>query len=157
MKHVKHWRILSNFFFTPWFLLVLIALTATNTIAACFFHFHVGRINLGTFGVAFTFRCSGDCGFSMLLTCSISDSMSAMRLSSLSFALSKSPFQLSQSSVSEMLSDALFLSVSTGWWLIPQIRRTLKIWVRPPGRSIANKDGGKRRSFWQFKCSRTIM
>jgi len=60
-----------------------------------------------------------------------------------SFGLSKSPFQLSQLSVSEMLSDALSSSLSTGWWLILRIRRTLNIWVRPPGTSFADKGGGK--------------
>jgi len=60
----------------------------------------------------------------------------------LSFGLSLSPFQLSQSSVSEMLSGVLSSSLSTGWQLILQIWRTFKIWVHPPGRSFADKGGG---------------
>jgi len=61
----------------------------------------------------------------------------------LSFGLSNSPFQFSQSSVSEMLSGALSSSLLTGWCLILRTQRTFKIWVCPPGRSFANKAGGK--------------
>jgi len=42
-----------------------------------------------------------------------------------------------------MLSGALSPSLSTGWWLILRIRWTFNIWVRPPGRSFADKGGGK--------------
>jgi len=42
-----------------------------------------------------------------------------------------------------MLSGARSLSLSTGWRLILQIRRTFKIWVLTPGRSFADKAGGK--------------
>jgi len=66
-----------------------------------------------------------------------------MQSSSVAFGLSKSSFQFSLSSVSEMLSGALSSSLSTGWMLILQIRRTFIIWVRPPGRSFADKAGGK--------------
>jgi len=79
----------------------------------------------------------------MPLLCSISDSSSATQSSSLVSGLSKSPFQLSQSSVSEMLSGAQSSSPSTGWWLILRIRRTFMIWVLPPGRAFADKAGGK--------------
>jgi len=92
--------------------------------------------------MALTSRCSWDSGSWMLLSWSISDSTSATQSSSPSFRLSKSPFQLSQSSVSEMLSGALSSSLWTGWRLILWIRRTFKIWVRPPGRSFADKGGG---------------
>jgi len=136
---VKHWRILSYFFFTPLFLLVSIALTVTNTISACLFVFRVGRINPETFGATLTSRRSGHSGSLMLLSCSISDSMSAAQSSSLSFGLLKSPFQLSQSSVSEMLSGAVSSSLSTGWRLILRIWRTFKIWVCSPGRSLQTK------------------
>jgi len=140
---VKDWRILWYFFFTPLLLLVSIVLTITNTFSGCLFDFRIGPINPGTFGVALTSCCSGDSGSSMLLTWSISDSTSAVQSSSVSFGLSKSPFQLSQSSVSEMLSGALSSSLSTGWRLILLIRRTFKMWVRPAGRSFAYKGGGK--------------
>jgi len=66
-----------------------------------------------------------------------------MQLSSLSFGLSKSPFHLSQYSVSEMHSGVLSSSRSTGWRLILQIRWTFNIWVRPSGKSFADKNGGK--------------
>jgi len=79
----------------------------------------------------------------MVLSCSISDSTSAAQSSSLSFALSKSPFQFSQSSVSEMFSGALASSLPTGWRLILRIWRTLNICICPPGRSFADRDGGK--------------
>jgi len=69
--------------------------------------------------------------------------MSAAQPSSLSFELSKSPFQLRQFSVSEMLSGTLSSSLWTGWWLIFWIWQTFKIWVRPPGRIFAGKGGGK--------------
>ena len=58
-KLVKLWRILSYFFFTPWFLLFLIPLIFTNTFSAHLFDFCVGRINPGTFGAALTSRSHG--------------------------------------------------------------------------------------------------
>jgi len=143
MNLVKHRCMLSYFFFTPLFLLILPALTITNTFWACLFDFRVGQINPGTFGTALTSCCSGQSGSSMLLSCSISDSTSATRLSSLSFGLSKSPFRLCQYSESEMLADALPSSHLTGWWLILQMRRKFNISVRPPGRFSADKGGGK--------------
>jgi len=140
---VKHWCILSNFFFTPLFLLVWIALTVINSFSACLFAFHVGWINRGTFGAALTSRCSAHSGSSMLLSCSRSHSMSSAQSSLLSFGLSMSPFQLSQSSVSEMLSVVQCSSHSSGWPLILRIQQTFNIWVHPPGRSLADKSGGK--------------
>ena len=130
---------LSYFFFTSLFLLVSIALTITNTFSVYLFDFRVGRINPGTFGVMFTFRCSGNSGSLMLLFCFISDSTSTAQSSLLSFGLSKSPFQLSQSLISEMLSGGLSSSLLTGWRLIFRIRRTFMIWVCPPGRSLHTK------------------
>jgi len=56
---VKHWHILSYFLFTPWFILIWIALTVTNTFSAYVIDFHVGWINLGTFGAALSIHCSG--------------------------------------------------------------------------------------------------
>jgi len=41
-----------------------------------------------------------------------------------------------------MLSCALSSSHWTGWWLILRIQQTFNIWVRPPGRSFADKGGG---------------
>ena len=69
--------------------------------------------------------------------------MSAAQYSLVSFGLSKLPFLLSQSSVSEMFSGALSSSLSTGWRLIHQIWRTSNIWVRPPGRFFGDTAGGK--------------
>ena len=140
---VKHSCIVSYFFFTPSFLLVSIALTVINTFSACLFDFGVGRINTGTFGTALPSRWSGHSRCSMLLSYSISDWGSEVQSSSLSYALSKSPFQWGQSSMSEMLSGALSSSLSTGWWLFPQIQRTFNTWVHPPGRSFADKGGRK--------------
>ena len=140
---MKHWCILPNFFFTPIFLLVWIALTVFKTVPACLFDFRVRRINLEKFGVALTSGCSGQCGSSMRSACSISDSTSAGQSSSLSYGLSKSRFQLSQSSESEMVSVALSSSLSTGWRLILRSRWTFNIWVHPPGRSIPDQGGGK--------------
>jgi hypothetical protein len=73
---------------------------------------------------------------------SISDSLSASQSFSLLFGLSKSPFQLSQFSVSEMLSDELSSSLSVGWRSILLIQRTFNSSVRPPGRYFADKAGG---------------
>jgi hypothetical protein len=100
-------------------------------------------IILGTFGAAITSRCFGPSGSSMLLSYPISDSTSTTQLSLLSFELSKSLFKLSLSSVSEMLSGAPSSSLWIGWRLIPQIWRTFKIWVHPPGRFFADTGGGK--------------
>jgi len=143
-KLVKHWSILSYFGFAPLFLLVSIALTVINTFSACLFDFHVGRINLGTFHAGFTSCCSGYSGSSIVLSCSITDSKSAAQSTSLWFGLSKSPFQWSQASVSEMLAGGLSLSLSTELQLILRIWRTFNTWVRSPGRSFADKGGGKR-------------
>jgi len=140
---MKYWRILSYIFFTPVFFFVLIALTVINSVPGCLFDFHVGRINSGTFGAVLTSRCSGHSWSLMLFSCSISDSTSAAQSSSLSFGSSKSPFWFSQSSVSEMLWGELSSSLSTGWQLILRIWRTFNHWVRPPGRTFAEKCGGK--------------
>jgi len=139
---VKHWHILSYFFFTPLFLLVSIALTDIDTFSARLFDFHASRINPGTFGAALTSRCLGQSGSSMLLPCFISYSTSIPHSSPLSSGISRSPFQLSQSSVSEMVSVARSSSISTGWWEILQILRTFNICVCSPGRSFADKGGG---------------
>jgi len=73
----------------------------------------------------------------------MSNSPSAAQSSSLSLESSKSPFQLSQSSVSEMLSGALSSSLLTGSQLILRIRWRFNIWVRPPWRSFVDTGGGK--------------
>jgi len=139
---VKYWPNLCNWLFTPLLLLISIALTVINLFSAGLFGFRVGWINLGTFGVALTSRCSGQSGSSILLGCSTSDSMSGLQSSSQSFGLSKSPFQLSRSTVSEMASGALSSSLSTGWPLILRIWRTFNIWGRPPQWSFTDKRGG---------------
>jgi hypothetical protein len=72
-----------------------------------------------------------------------SDSTCTAQSSSQSFRLSKSPFQFSQASVSEMLSGTLSSSLSTGWQLILWAQQIFNIWVRHPGRSFAEKCGGK--------------
>ena len=86
-------RILSYFFFTPLFLLVSVVLTVTKVLSACRFDFRVGRINPGIIGTALTSHCCGHTGFSMQLPYSMSYSTSAAQSSSLTFGLSKSPFQ----------------------------------------------------------------
>jgi len=142
-KRVKPWHGRSYFFSTPSFLLVWIALSIINTSSACPFDILVGRMNPGMSGVALRYRCSRRSISSMLLSCCISYSTSAPQLSLLSFGLSKSTFQWSQSSVSEMLAGALSWSLSTGWRLILQIQRALNTWVCPPWRSFADKASGK--------------
>jgi len=134
---------LSYFFFPPVFLHVSTALTVTNTISACLFDFCVGQTNQGTVGAALTSCYSGHSRSSMPLLCCISVSSSAAQSSSLSFGLSKSPFQYSQLSVSKMLSGTLTSSLSTGWQLILRFRRTFTIWVLPPGRSFVDNAAGK--------------
>jgi len=149
-KLVKHGRILSYFFFTPSFLLVSIELTVINNFSALLFDIRVGPINPGTLGAALTSRSTGYSGSSMPLSCSISDSTSAAQSSSLSFELSKSLFQLSQSSVSEMLSGAQSSLHSTGWRLILRIRQTINTWVRTVGWSLRTKLVAKEifRTIW---------
>jgi len=143
-KLVKHWRTLAYLVFTPLFLLISIALTVTNTFWASLLDFHVGRIDPGTFGVALTSHCCGHSGTSRALSCSISDAPSAAQSFSLSSGSSKSPSQSSQHSVAEILSNAQFSTLSTGLLLICPILPRFNIWVRPPGRSFADKAGGKR-------------
>jgi len=142
-KHVKHWRILSYRLFTPSFLLILIALTVTNTFSVYLFDFRVGWFNLGSFGAALISRCSRHSGSLMRFSCSTSDSTSAAQLSSLLCWFLKSPFQLSQYLVSKMLSGAQYSSHSTGWRLNLLIQQTFNNWVLPTGRSFADKAGGK--------------
>jgi len=62
---------------------------------------------------------------------------------SLSFRLSKSPFQVSQVLVSEMLLGALSSLHATGWWLVLRLWRTFDTWGLPPGRPFADTAGGK--------------
>ena len=153
---MKHGRILSYFFLTPLLLLVSIALTIINIFSACLFDYRAGQINPGTFGTALTFRSSGHSSSLMILWCCISDSMFVAQSFSLSFGLSKSPFQFSQSSVSRMLADVLSSSLSTGWRLTLRIRRTLNIWVSSLARFFFRHRWRQRRSFWKFGCSCTI-
>jgi len=140
---VIHSRILSYFCFTPLFLLVSIALTVTHPFSAGLFDFSVGRINSGTLSAALTSRWSGHSGSSIELACSMPDSTSVTQLSSLAIGLCRWQFQLSQFSESKMFSGVLSSSLSTSWLFILLIWRTLNIWVRPPGRSFADKAGGK--------------
>ena len=130
-------------YFPPLFLHLSTAFTVTNSFSASLFDFRVGRTNRCTFGAALTSCCSVHSGSWMQLLFTISDSSSAMQFFVLSIGFSMSPFQLSQSSVSWMLSGVLSSSLSTGWRLILRIQQTFKIWVRPPGRSFADKAGGK--------------
>ena len=138
-----YWHILSYLSLIPLFLLVSIALTITNTISACCFDFHIGRINQGMFGGGMTSRCSGLSGSSTPLSRSISISLSASQSSCLSFGLSKSRFECSQFSLSKMLSGVPSSSLSTGWQSILLIRWTFNIWVHPPWRTFGDKAGGK--------------
>jgi hypothetical protein len=140
---VQDWCILSCFFFTPLFLLVSILSIVTNTFSADLFDYGVGRITPGTFGAADTYPCFGHSWYSIPLSCCIYYSTAATQSTSLSFDLSRSLFQFSQSSVSEMLCGVLSLWLSTAWWLIVQIWQTFNIWVHDPERSFADKAGGK--------------
>jgi len=79
----------------------------------------------------------------MPLSCSISDPTSATQWSSLWFRIFQSPFQSSQFAGSEMVSGARSSLPSPGWLLIHRIRQTFNIWVHSPGRSFADKAGGK--------------
>jgi len=111
--------------------------------SACLFAFRVGRINPVTFGSALISRCIGHSGSSIGWSCSYQIQRPRVQSSSLSFGLSNSPFQWSQSSASKMLSGALSSSLPTGWQLIVRIRRIFNTWVHPPWRSFADKAGGK--------------
>jgi len=133
---------LPYFFFFPLFLLVSIALPVTINFSVFFFDLRDGRINQGTFGASLTSYCAGVSGSSMTLSCSKSDLLSASQSYSLTFGLSKSPFQLRQCLVSEKLSGALSSSPSAGCRSICLIRRTFNIWGCPPKRSFADKAGG---------------
>ena len=123
----------------PWW----IAVTVNNPCSACFIGLHVGQISQETFGWALTSRWFVQTRASMLLSSSISDSFSASQSSLLAFGLSKSPFKLSQFLVLEMHSGEISSALWTGWWLILLIWRTFNAWVCPPGRSSADKGGGK--------------
>jgi len=137
-----HWRILAYVFLIPWSLLVSIMLTIINLVSAISFDRVIGPINAGIFCAAHTFHCSGVSESSLLLSSSISDSFSASQSCSLSFGLSKSPIQLSQFWVAEMLSGEQASSLLAGWQSIRLIGRTSNTWVLPPWRSFAHRAGG---------------
>ena len=137
------WLILANFFLILIFLLVYIVLTVINTVSALFWDRCVAWINPGTFCEQLSCRCSGVSQSSMLLSSSMSDSLSASQSTLLSFGLSKSSFQSSQFSVSEMLSGAPSSTLYAGWRSICLIGRTFNTWVCPPGRCFADYAGGK--------------
>jgi len=120
-----------------------VQLAVINPFSACFVDLGAGRINPGTFDAALMTLCSGLSDALMPLPNSVWDSSSALQWSSLWFGLSRSPFQLSQFSVLEMLSVALFSSLSTGWPSILPIQHTFNTWVSSPGRFFADKAGGK--------------
>jgi len=134
---------MSYFVLFPLLLLVSVALTVTSPFSACLIDLCVAWINPGTLSAVLTTRCAGLSEVLIPLPSCVLDSSSALQSSSLSLGSSKSPFQLNQFSVSEMLSGALSSSLSAGWWLILVIRRTFNTWVRPPGRSFPDKAGGK--------------
>jgi len=138
----NHWPMLFYCFLFPLFLLVSIALTVRINFSAIVFDLRDGQINPGTFGAALTFRCAGVSGFSMTSSRSKSDSSSASQSSSLTFGLSKSPFQLSQLSASEMNQGGQSTSLSIGCRLISLIRHSFNIWVHPRTRSFEDKPGG---------------
>ena len=147
-------------FLVPLLLLVSIARTVINPFSAFCIDLHVGQINPGIFGAALTTQCSGLSDASIPWSGAILHSLLALQCSSLSSELSRSPFDRNQFSVSEMLSGALNSSLSTGWLSIRLIQKTFNIWVWPPGRSFADKAGGKgdlsdnvnaaAPSYWKF-------
>jgi len=138
-----HWHIRSYFSLFPLFLLVSIVMTVINTCSVFVIDLWVGRINLGTLGATLWSCCSVVSGSLIPLTSTISDAMFASQSSSLSFVFSKSPFQSSQFSVSEMLPGALYSVLPVGWQLLLLIRHTSNTSVRPPRRSFADKAGGR--------------
>jgi len=139
---IIYWRILSYFVLIPLFILISIILTIINAFSTCFFDRGVGQINAGTLGVAHTFRCSVVSESPLLLSSCISDSLSASQSSSLLFKLSRSPFQLSQFAVCEMLSGELSTSLSAGWQSTWFIQQTFNTSVRLPVQSFADKAVG---------------
>jgi len=133
--------ILSYMILSPLFHLFCVALTFFDPFPVCSFDLCVGRVKPGWSSVALTSCCSGLSDSLMPLPSTISNSSSSTKLSSLSFGVFKSPFQLCQCSVSDMLPGALFRSLSAGWWLIICIRWTFNTWVRPPRRSASDTAG----------------
>jgi len=139
---IIQWRIPSCFVLIRLLLLVSSILTVITSFSAFFFDRRIGRFYPGTFGAALTFCCWRVSESSLPLSSTIYDSLSASLLSLLWFGLSKSPFQLSQFSVSGMPSGELCSSLSAEWLLICLIWRIFNTWVCPPGRSFADKAGG---------------
>ena len=140
---IIQWRTVPYFSLITLFLEVPIILTIINTFSAFFFGSHIDRINPWTSGVALTILCSSVLGSSLPLSSSISNSLCASQLSSLTFGLSNSPFQLTQISVSEMLSGELSTAPWSGWRSICLNWWTFNTWGRPPGMFFADKAGCK--------------
>jgi len=122
--HTRSININNSLFLILSFLLVLIALNITKAILPSFSNFRVSKMTSGTFGVALRCSCSGISGSLMQLSCSISYSMSASQLSSLSCRLSKWLLKLSQFLAYKTHSCALSLSISIGWHSLLQVGRT---------------------------------
>jgi len=141
------------FLFTPWFPLVSITLTVTNTFSSCLVDVRFGRTDLGTYRVALRSCSSVHSGRLMPLLCLISVSSSDSQLSSLSLGSAKSPFQFSPLLVSEILSGAPCLSLLTGCGFILRIRRIFNIWVHPWGKSFADNAGGKGELSHNFQAA----
>jgi hypothetical protein len=78
----------------------------------------------------------------MVFSSCMLDTLSATGSSSLSFGSSMALFKWSQCSVSELHSLPQSSSPLAGWPAIYLFRRTFNTWVRPPGRSFADKAYG---------------
>ena len=148
---------LSYFFCPPLCLCVSAALIVIKTISPSIFDFRVGRNNPGKFGAVLTSCLSGHSGSSMLLLCYISDSSSAARSPSLSFGISKSPFQCSPVvSVRNVFRCAIL--VPFDWMTLDSPNMTDIQDLRSSSRQfVCRQSWWQRWSSWQFKCSRTIM
>jgi len=137
-----YWPNLSKFYLFPSFLLTSIAQTVINPFSAFFFDLRIGQFNPGTFGAVLSTQCDGLWEALLVLSGSISDSSSTSQSSLLSTGLSKSPFQLTQFSLSEMHSGELSSWLLVGCQLILLISQMFNTWVRSPGRSFADKACG---------------
>ena len=143
--------------FTSLFLLISIALTIINTFSACFFDLRCGLINLGIFGAALTSRFSGHSGPSILLSSSIPDSIFARQSSSLLLWIIKVPIQVKPIfRFRNDLSCAILITFD-GTMVDSSDSPDIQYLSSSPREVGCSQRWLQRRSFWQLKCSRTIM
>jgi len=153
---VKHRLILAYFVLIPFFLLISIALTFTNTISACLFDFWVGWIYPGTFGAAFTSRCSGHSRSSMPMSCSLLDPTSAAIVFTVVWIIQAT---IPVKPIFRVWKEFKCATLITFDWMTVDVSDSadMKYLSSSSSEVLCRNSRWQRWSFWKFKWSHTIM